>query len=177
MASVTAGIGSIGITEEHRDLAESIRGWLARAVPPATVRAALDAETEQRPDFWADLARQGLLGNHLPEEWGGAEAGPLALAVALEETGRAMAPGPFLPTVLTGLYLAAALPFDVSKEIVTALADGSKTAAIALESGTLIAEPVSGGVRISGTVQPVLCAGLADLLVLAATRSDGSVVA
>ena len=174
MASVTAGIGSIGITEDHRDLADSIRGWLARAVPPATVRVALDAETEQRPAFWPDLARQGLLANHLPEEWGGAEAGPLALAVALEETGRAMVPGPFLPTVLTSLYLAAALPFDESKEIVSALADGTETAAIALEPGALTAEPVTGGVRVSGTVRPVLGAGLADLLVLAATRSDGS---
>ena len=111
MGSVTAGIGSIGITEEHRELAESIRGWLARAVPTATVRAALDAsdaDAATRPAFWAELAAQGLLGNHLPEKWGGAGAGPLAAAVALEETGRAMMPGPFLPTLIVGTYLAAA---------------------------------------------------------------------
>jgi alkylation response protein AidB-like acyl-CoA dehydrogenase len=179
VTSVTAGIGSIGITEEHRDLAESLRGWIARAVPNPTVRAALDAEGDEasaRPGFWTELAGQGLLSNHLPEEWGGAEAGPLALAIALEETGRAMVPGPFLPTALAGLFLAASLPYDVSKEIVSSLADGTKTAAVAMTAGTVVAEPVAGGVQVSGAVKPVIGAALADWLVLTATRSDGSAV-
>ncbi|MYV63871.1 hypothetical protein GTW37_36730, partial [Streptomyces sp. SID4931] len=34
----------IGITEEHRALAHSVRGWLARAAPPGEVRKLLDAE-------------------------------------------------------------------------------------------------------------------------------------
>ena len=99
---MTAGIGSIGITSEHRDFAESVRGWLARAVPPAVVRAALDAEGEERPAFWGELAKQGLLANHLPENLGGADAGLLTLAIALEEAGRAALPGPFLPTAIAG---------------------------------------------------------------------------
>src|SRR5258708_30895237 len=157
-------MGTIGITEEHRELAESIRGWLTRAVPSSVVRAAVDADEAERPAFWPELAAQGLLSNHLPEEWGGADAGPLALAIALEETGRAMVPGPFLPTVLAGLHAAAALQHDFSKELVTSLADGTATAAVAIEAGDLTAEPVTGGVRVNGSVKPVIGAALADWL-------------
>ncbi|GAA2022865.1 acyl-CoA dehydrogenase [Catenulispora yoronensis] len=200
MASVTAGIGSIGITSEHRDLAESVRGWLARAAPPAVMRAALDAEVEERPGFWGEMAKQGLLANHLPEEFGGAGAGLMTLAVALEEVGRAGMPGPFLPTVVAGVFLAeveagAGAGVDAGAgteagpetgseaagvvgqslgDVITALGDGSATAAVAMSAASVVAEPVDGGYRVSGSVEPVIGAGLADWLVLTARRSDGS---
>jgi alkylation response protein AidB-like acyl-CoA dehydrogenase len=173
VASVTAGIGSIGITSEHRDFAESVRGWLARAVPPAVVREALDAEHERHPVFWADLAKQGLLANHSPEELGGADAGLLTLAIALEETGRAATPGPFLPTAVASVFLAGTLR-ESGAEVISGLADGSATAATALDPGTLVAEPVDGGYTLTGSVEPVLGATLADWLLLTARRGDGS---
>ncbi|WP_323746902.1 acyl-CoA dehydrogenase [Catenulispora pinisilvae] len=173
MASVTAGIGSIGITSEHRDLAEAVRGWLARAVPPAAVRAALDAEQEERPAFWAELAKQGLLGNHLPEDVGGADAGLLTLAVALEETGRAATPGPFLPTAIASVFLADS-GGKANADVLRGIADGSTTAAVATDPGTLVAEPVNGGYTLDGSVEPVIGAALADWLLLTARRSDGS---
>lgn len=44
------GIGTgIGITEEHRALAHSVRGWLARAAPPGEVRKLLDAGARPPP--------------------------------------------------------------------------------------------------------------------------------
>ena len=170
---MTAGIGSIGITSEHRDFAESVRGWLARAVPPAVVREALDAEHERHPVFWADLAKQGLLANHSPEELGGADAGLLTLAIALEETGRAATPGPFLPTAVASVFLAGTLR-ESGAEVISGLADGSATAATALDPGTLVAEPVDGGYTLTGSVEPVLGATLADWLLLTARRGDGS---
>ncbi|NUR31950.1 MAG: acyl-CoA/acyl-ACP dehydrogenase, partial [Catenulispora sp.] len=172
---MTAGIGTLGITSEHRDFAESVRGWLARAVPPAVVRAALDAEQEERPAFWGELAGQGLLANHLPEAFGGAGAELLTLAVALEETGRAAVPGPFLPTATASVFLAAAAKTNpaVAKTI-AALGDGSQTAAVALGAGALVAESVEGGYLLTGSVEPVIGAALADWLLLTARRSDGS---
>ncbi|MFL6117730.1 MAG: acyl-CoA dehydrogenase [Catenulispora sp.] len=182
MASVTAGIGSLGITSEHRDLAESVRGWLARAVPPSAVRAALDAEAEERPAFWSELGKQGLLADHLPEEYGGADAGLLPLAVALEETGRAATPGPFLPTSIAGVFLAevggrADAHADAhadATDVVMGIADGSTTAAVATAPGSLVAEPVDGGYTLTGSVEPVIGAALADWLVVTARRGDGS---
>lgn len=165
---MTAGIGSIGITSEHRDLAEAVRGWLGRAAPPAVVRAALDAEHEERPAFWGDLVKQGLLyeGDDDP-------GGLLPLAVTLEETGRAATPGPFLPTVTAAVFLHAASGSS-NADILAALADGSATAAVAPFPGTLAAEPVEGGYTLTGEVEPVIGAALADWLLLTARRSAGS---
>ena len=52
------------------------------------------------PPFWDELAGLGWLGLHLPEAVGGEGYGFAELAVVVEELGRALAPGPFLPTVL-----------------------------------------------------------------------------
>ncbi|MEU8343828.1 acyl-CoA dehydrogenase [Spirillospora sp. NPDC048832] len=141
---------AIGLTEEHEALAASVRGFAERNITPAAAREA-DA------GFWPALAAQGLPGLHLPEGSGGQGFGILEQAVALEELGRVLAPGPYTPTVLASAILHAA-GADVS-----GLADGSRTAAVALSGGLDV-----DGSTVSGTVQPVLGAPLADLFVLPA---------
>src|SRR4051794_755945 len=96
---------TIGLTEEHEALAEAARGWAERNAPVEVVRATLDAGEERLPAFWSGVAEQGLLGLHVPEEYGGQGAGLLELAVALETLGRAVLPGPFLPTVFASAAL------------------------------------------------------------------------
>ncbi len=154
----------IGITQEHRALAESVRGWLARAVPPEDVRKLLDAPGGGvgRPAYWDGAAGQGLLGLHLPAALGGGGGTVLDLAVALEETGRAALPGPYLPHVFASAVLARADRPDLAG----ALADGTRIGAVALGCGTLSATATPDGYRLDGTAPPVLGAGQADLLVL-----------
>ncbi|MEV4670390.1 acyl-CoA dehydrogenase [Actinomadura sp. NPDC049382] len=141
---------AIGLTEEHEALAASVRGFAERSIAPAAAREA-DA------GFWPALAAQGLPGLHLPEAVGGQGFGILEQAVVLEELGRVLAPGPYTPTVLASAILNAAGADE------SGLADGSRTAAVAL-SGSLDVD----GSTVSGTVQPVLGAPLADLFVLPA---------
>ncbi|MFD7440759.1 acyl-CoA dehydrogenase [Streptomyces sp. NPDC059909] len=158
--------GSIGITQEQRELADSVRHWLARAVPPEAVRKLLDAPgggTGSRPGYWDGAAEQGLLGLHLPEEYGGGGGTLLDLAVVLEETGRAALPGPYLPSVLASAVLARAGRGDLAR----ALADGRRIGAVAPGPGTLTVAPAGDDHRLDGTAPPVLGAGHADLLVLA----------
>ncbi|OEJ58775.1 acyl-CoA dehydrogenase [Streptomyces agglomeratus] len=159
----------IGITQEHRDLADSVRRWLARAVPPEAVRKVLDGAVtggaaERRPAYWDGAAEQGLLGLHLPEECGGGGGALLDLAVVLEATGRAALPGPYLPSVLASEVLRR----GGQEPLVAALAAGARIGAVALGAGTLTATPVDGGYRLDGTAPPVLGGGQADVLVLAA---------
>ncbi|WP_434588879.1 acyl-CoA dehydrogenase [Streptomyces sp. A5-4] len=164
----------IGITREQRELAEAVRGWAARTVPPQDVRKLLDAEPGQpgRPAHWDGLAGLGLLGLHLPEEYGGGGGGLLDLAVVLEETGRAALPGPFLPSVLASAVLHRA----GRRELATALAAGERIGAVALGPGTLTAVAVEGGGHVlDGTASPVLAAAQADLIVLVADASHGPV--
>src|SRR5690349_10494607 len=156
----------IGVSEDHEALADAVRGWATRAGLRDSARAALEAP-ESRPEWFADLGRQGLLGLHVAEESGGSGAGGVELAVSVEELGRGLAHGPSLPTVLASLVLSKA-GGTAAKELLPALADGTTTAAVALGLGTLTATSDADGVSVSGTVRPVLGGGLADLLVLGA---------
>ncbi|WP_455359423.1 acyl-CoA dehydrogenase [Streptomyces sp. SYSU K21746] len=164
----------IGITQEQRALAGAVRGWVARAVPAAEVRKVLDAPAggTGRPGYWDGLAAQGLLGLHLPEAYGGGGGGMLDLAVALEETGRAALPGPYLPSVLASAVLARA---DGPRDLVGALAAGERIGAVALGTGSLTAVAVAGGgYLLDGTAPPVLGGAEADLVLLAARAEPES---
>ncbi|WP_018656617.1 acyl-CoA dehydrogenase [Actinomadura flavalba] len=156
---------AIGLTEEHEALADSVRGFAERHIAAPVVRAALDADEETRPGFWAGLAEQGLLGLHLDEEHGGAGYGLLELAVVLEELGRAAAPGPFLPTVFASAAIDAASNPKARAELLPGLADGSRTGAVAL-TGSFTGRREGGALVIDGSAATVLGASLADLLVL-----------
>ncbi|MFI7234239.1 acyl-CoA dehydrogenase [Streptomyces cyaneofuscatus] len=167
----------IGITEEHRALAHSVRGWLARAVPPGEVRKLLDAggpaASGVRPAYWEALAGQGLTGIHLPEEYGGGGGGLLDLAVVLEEAAYGSLPGPYLATALTGAVLGRAAG---TGDLLRGLAAGERTAALALAPGTLTATPAEGGHRLDGAAPPVLSGEAADLLLLPAADASGGVL-
>ncbi|MEU8886275.1 acyl-CoA dehydrogenase family protein [Streptomyces sp. NPDC048442] len=157
----------IGITREHRELAEAVRGWVGRVASSQEVRKILDGEVggEERPGYWDGAAVMGLLDVHLP---GGGGGTLLDLAVVLEETGRGALPGPFLPSVLAvDLLRRGGLP---------ELAAGYPVAAVATGPGTLTAVAVEDGYLLDGVAPPVLGAGLAtDLVLLAAEAAHGTV--
>jgi len=163
---------AIGLSEEHEALRESVSGWAAREIPTEVVRAAVGAESEQRPGFWPALAAQGLLGLHIPEEHGGSGAGLLEVAVALEALGERVAPGPYLPTVLAS---AAVLASDgkAHAELLPGLADGTRIGAVALTGEITGVRGDDGVLTITGTAQPVLGGALADLLVLPVRTGQG----
>ena len=70
-------------------------------------RALLDGADEALPAWWGELASLGWLGLHLPEAHGGSGYGMEELVVVVEELGRAIAPGPFVPTVIASAVIAA----------------------------------------------------------------------
>ncbi|MGW2144709.1 acyl-CoA dehydrogenase [Nonomuraea bangladeshensis] len=140
---------SIGLSEEHRALAASVRGLAGRgAEHPA-------------------LAAQGLLGLHLPERCGGQGYGMLEMCVALEALAERRAGGPYLASVVASAVLARSGGHD---DVVAALADGSRTAAVALRpAGETAAEaqrpaggPAGGVLRPAGGGFSVLALGAAD---------------
>lgn len=158
-----ASSGCLGIDPDQLDLRDSTRALIQRHVTDAEVRAAVDAKQEALPAFWGELARQGLLGLHLPEEVGGAGGTLLDTAVVVEELGRAMAPGPYLPTVLVSAILHRA----GHRRTLPGLADGSTTAAIALDPGSLTAiSTADGALHLAGESAPTLGAQVADLFLL-----------
>ena len=169
---------ALGLTEEHRDLAAAVRGWAQRNCPAEVVRAATDS-----PDGGAEqylqslrpgLAEQGLLGLHLPEEHGGQGYGLPELAVALEELGRALVPGGYLPTVLASAVLAAA-DGVVTGKLLSGLADGSAAGAVALAAGLAGRAGPDGSLIVDGAATPVLGASLADLVITGVQTEHGEI--
>ena len=174
---------AIGLTEEHEALAASVRGLGERHLGMAAVRTVVaateagDAHAGREvagpgSGFWTAVAGQGLLGLHLPEEYGGQGFTLVEQAVALEALGRLLAPGPYLPTVLAGALIAAAADDKVCQELLPGLADGTRTAAVALEGG-LAGESGEAGLTLRGRTGPVLGAGMADVIVLSVRTEHG----
>ncbi|MFC6085489.1 acyl-CoA dehydrogenase [Sphaerisporangium aureirubrum] len=163
---------AIGLSEEHEALRESVTGWAERNIPVEVVRAAVGAESEERPGFWAGLAEQGLLGLHLPEEYGGSGFGLLETAVAVEALGERVAPGPYLPTVLASAVVHAA-DAKARAELLPGLADGTLTGAVALTGALTGTRDADGALTVGGTVESVLGAALADVLVLPVDTERG----
>ena len=166
----------IGLSEEHEELRRSLRRWVESRCPPAVTRAALDVDDEPRPPFWDDLAEQGWLAVHVAEELGGHGFGVLELVVVLEELGRAVAPGPFLPTALAASVIARGADRAQAKALLPPLVEGARPAAVALghDPGRLpAARPgPDGGLSVTGAVPAVLGGASAGLLVLAVRLED-----
>ncbi len=164
----------IALLEEHVDLAAAVAGVAARWAPVARTRAALaELGAGARPEGWAQLRDQGLLSLHLPEAAGGDGAGLVELAVVLEAAGRALVPGPLLPTLLAGA-LVARHGTAAHAAVLEALAGGA-TGCLALRPAGLRAREAGGGWVVSGESEPVLGALAADVVVLAAQTPGGAV--
>src|SRR3954466_10959557 len=97
----------IAITDDQRALADSVSQLLRRRDARADARALLEASDEKPPAAWPDLVAMGLLGLHVPEEYGGAGGALTDLVAAVEELGRVITPGSFVPTVVASAVLAA----------------------------------------------------------------------
>jgi alkylation response protein AidB-like acyl-CoA dehydrogenase len=166
----------IGIGEDHEELRRTVRRWLETRCPPEVPRALLDAEAETLPPFWGELADQGWLAIHVPEEYGGQGFGLMELAVVVEELARAAAPGPVLTTMLAAAVLAGSSDPADGKELLPQLVDGSLPAVVALPgSGSLSAVTgADGTLTLTGTVRPVLAAGAGARLLLVPAASDSS---
>jgi alkylation response protein AidB-like acyl-CoA dehydrogenase len=154
---------SIAITEEHRALAQTVADFLAKNSARAAARALLDAKSEELPSFWRELGALGWLGLAVPEEHGGSGFGLPELVVVAEEMGRAVAPGPFVPTVIASTVIATAASPQAQARLLPGLADGSAVGAVALGGDVR----VSGGTA-SGSAGVVLGGHLADVLVVPA---------
>jgi len=161
---------SIAITEDHRSLADTASDFLAKRGSRAAARELLEGADETRPPFWDDLAGLGWLGLHIAEEHGGSGFGLPELVVVVEELGRSIAPGPFVPTVVASATLAAAGDDAAQAQHLPGLADGSTTAAVALGGAV---ELRNGAAH--GSAGVVLSAALADLL-LVTSGADVAVV-
>ena len=175
---------TLTFTDEQEELRASVRRLLADKSPSEAVRRWMESDAGHDPALRRQLAEQlGLWGIALPEEYGGSGGGPVELGIVLEETGRALLPGPFFATVaLAGQAIAASGDEAAKRRWLPGIADGSLSATLALseESGSwtvddvaTTATPDGEGWALTGTKMFVVDGDSADLLLVVARTDDG----
>ncbi|WP_149179308.1 acyl-CoA dehydrogenase family protein [Streptomyces sp. TRM49041] len=123
-------------TQEQFDLRRALRRLL---VERCDVRGAVAGPDGYDAGLWGLLGGQlGLAGLAVPEAYGGAGCPPGELALACEETGRALAPSPLFATAALAAPLLVRLGTDTQKEtLLPRVADGTLTATLATPGAAL----------------------------------------
>ena len=92
----------LGLSEEQDLLKNFARDFLEKECPETHVREMEEDEKGYSPELWKKMAEQGWHGLIIPEEHGGSGMGYIDLVILIEEFGRALVPGPFIPTAVGG---------------------------------------------------------------------------
>ncbi|KQZ70076.1 acyl-CoA dehydrogenase [Nocardioides sp. Root151] len=134
---------SLGISDEHRELGDSLRKWAGSLGAIDEVRAAEHDASAAFGQTWAALVEMGVPAIGVPEGAGGGGGSVLDVAVALEACAHRMLPGPLL-----GTAVAAALLGETS-DVAGALARGEMSVGLGLvPSLTVDDRTVSGHVDV-----------------------------
>lgn len=135
---------SIGISDEHVELAASLRKWAAGAGGIDAVRAAEGDPAASYAEVWAAVGEMGVATIGLPEAAGGGGGSVLDVAVALEACAHELLPGPLLGTAVAAALLGGIEP----------VAAGLGAGAVVALAPT-IALTVGVGDRLTGTAEVV----------------------
>lgn len=149
------------LTAEQEAFRDTARAFLADRV---RVRESIELPGAHDPELWKTMAAMGWLGVDVPEQNGGQGLTFVETALLVEETGRALLPGPFLGTLIT-IEAAAASP------LLAELVSGSLIAASVLASESPPVRIVRN--RLRGVEQIVPCAEVAELLLVVASTTEG----
>ncbi|MEU5639566.1 acyl-CoA dehydrogenase family protein [Streptomyces milbemycinicus] len=126
-------------TDEQVEIRRTLRRLLRERCGPDEVKAAVRTAPGHDEALWRLLARQlGLPGLALPREAGGVGCGPTELALACEETGRALLPSPLTATAVLAAPLVDRLGTGAQRaELLPRIAGGELTASLAVPGGEL----------------------------------------
>jgi len=173
-------VAEFSFTEEQSDLRSAVRKFCADNFDEATVRRLMEAEVPFDAKVWNRLgAELGVLGLSVPEADGGVGGSLVDQAVAVEQFGATLACGPLFGTVYLAVPALVASPAGAARdELLAQLVEGTRTAAFAVadKAGVFDASAVTvtaTGDTVSGTVQHVVDGAAADVILVAATGSDG----
>ena len=101
-------------SEEQLALRDLARDVFEKESPPSRLRALWEGAGWDR-QVWQTMARAGLCGVTVPEEYGGAGGNEVDLVLVLEEAGRAALPEPILETMAIAAPLIAEAGTDTQK--------------------------------------------------------------
>src|ERR1700722_1416100 len=174
---------SVDLSEEQHAQHDTLRAFLTDQLSSAELRGALDSEPGYRPELHARLAGQlGVSGWTIPEEFGGLGKSQVEACAIHVELGRALYPGPFLPSSVAAGTLLATGHREACERWLPQLAAGTVagTVAAADEAGHWAPGPGggrgdygAGGWRLSGRRWYVVAAHVAGFLLVPAVTESG----
>lgn len=170
------------LTEEQELIASTARDFLAARSPMSHVREMAADPAGYSSGLWKEMAELGWMGMAFPEEHGGFGAGFLELCLVIEEMGRHLLPGPFVPTVvLCGMAIAEHGTEEQRASHLAAITGGDAVltyARAAPKSGwqhhgsDVVATPEGDEYVLSGSAMFVPFAHVADSLLVMTQRPD-----
>lgn len=173
---------TFGRTEEQSMLASTVREILETSPSLDGVREmSLTTDAFDR-DVWQKLADMGVIGLHIPEQFGGAGYGFQEMAVVFEELGRAVTPVPLLSCLAASTAILSAASETQKASLLPSIASGERIATLAVyesphgdfrETTATSAERSGDDWVIDGTKRFVTDAPNADLFVVVAAVGDG----
>ena len=172
------------LTDEQRALTELGAQIFKDLSPLERLKAVEQSEPGWDQTLWAELAKAGLLGASLPEEYGGSGGGFLDLCLLLQEQGRRAAMVPLVPTLAGAALPLVRFGSKAQKDRwLRDVAAGKTILSAALtEPGADPREPVTratpdgAGFRLTGVKSGVPMAHAAAAVVVPAQTPDGRVV-
>jgi len=180
---------TIELTEEQEMLRASARDFLEKECTERVVQEIEASGLGYSPELWRKIAGLGWLGLVFPQQVGGSGMDLVDLAVLCEELGRAMFPGPYVPTVVIAGLTIAEHGSEVQKSsILPGLIEGNTIAAVTLDEpragspGTAFGPECVGiraasdaaGFVLDGRALFVNYAGIASTFLVPARTSTGS---
>jgi 3-oxocholest-4-en-26-oyl-CoA dehydrogenase beta subunit len=172
----------ISLDQDQQMLLETAVSFAAGAMTPARIRELEETDDGFDMPVWKQIAEMGWAGALFPEQYGGAEASPVEMALVIEALGQGAIPSPLFSTVIeAGLLLLDAGSEAQRSEWLPRISTGEAilTTAIMEATGGLKPEEIrtritesGNGFTISGTKLFVRDARAADAIILAGRTGD-----
>ena len=166
------------LSEEQVMLRDTVRDALTKTYDVETLRKVTDTELGWSKGVWKSLADIGILGLTIPEEDGGAGAGPAESSSVMTEIGRALAPEPYLDAALVpSALVTATAEGDLREELLGGIGAGELLVVFAHhENGdrwpaSAVSTTASGG-TITGTKSLVGHGDCADKFIVSAREGN-----
>jgi alkylation response protein AidB-like acyl-CoA dehydrogenase len=160
---------TLGLTDDQRALADSLRDWARDRGTTDLVKAAEGAGPAAFAETWRALSGLGVVAIAVPESLGGAGGSLVDLACALEACAAGMVPGPLLSTAVAATVLSGAADDEASAGVLRGIVDGSVTVALAPALSPVVVDAAG---EVSGQVPVLWGAGSASHLLVGAAVGD-----
>jgi alkylation response protein AidB-like acyl-CoA dehydrogenase len=170
------------LTDEQKLLLDTVASFVKKQSPVSRLRALREDATGWSREVWQKMGEFGWLGLTLPEEVGGLGGSFADVALILEQLGTALAPEPFLPSLVAALPIVRLGTPEQQQTFLAPFAEGRTSLALAFaETNSRYdvsdvetkAVKSDDGYRLDGSKRWVLNGHAADTLVVSARTGEG----